>query len=162
MKQPRVRRGFTRGRRLWLCFALALGMALGSQAAAAKGCARETPLSAEVHLIAPGAEVPEDIARFAGIWSGEAVAERGGLCTTLVVEEVLASGYARVIVSVGTSAALDERLPWFLRATGRVVDGELRTQLSFPTPGVPLSSSPIASLARRSRSGRRAMTGPRP
>jgi hypothetical protein len=51
---------------------------------------------------------------------------RGAFCTTLVLEEVLANGYARVIVSVGTSAAWDEPLPWFLRATGGVVDGELR------------------------------------
>jgi hypothetical protein len=65
------------------------------------------------------------------------VDERGGLCTTLVVEEVLANGYARVIVSVGTSAAWDIRLPWFLRATGRVVDGALRVHVSSPTPGVP-------------------------
>jgi hypothetical protein len=115
---------------------VALVLALGTQATEARECARETPLPAEVHLIAPGSEVPEAVARFAGIWSGEAVDERGSLCRTLVVEEVLASGYARVIVSVGTSAALDERLPWFLRATGRVVDGELRVQLSFPFPGV--------------------------
>jgi hypothetical protein len=81
--------------------------------------------------------VPEAVARFAGIWSGEAVDERGSICHTLVVEEVLARGYARVIFSVGTSAAWDERLPWFLRATGRVVDGALRVQVSLPTPGVP-------------------------
>jgi hypothetical protein len=129
MNPPRVRRGFTRGRRLWLCLALSLGLALLAQAAAAKGCARETPLPAEVHLIAPVAEVPEDIARFAGIWSSEAVDERGSICNTLVVEEVLANGYARVIFSIGTSAALHVRLPWFLRATGRVVDEELLVQL---------------------------------
>lgn len=136
MNQQPLQHGCTTGRRLWLCLALALGLALSTQAAEAKECARETPLPAEVRLIAPGAEVPEAIARFAGIWSGEAGDERGSLCTTLVVEEVLANGYARVIVSVGTSAAWDEPLPWFLRATGRVIDGALRVQLSLPTPGV--------------------------
>jgi len=135
MKQQTLQHGFTTGHHLWVVMTVALGLALGSQAAAARECARETPLPAEVHLIAPGAEVPEAVARFAGIWSGEAVDERGSLCTTLVVEGVLANGYARVIVSVGTSAAWDMRLPWFLRATGRVVDGELRVQLPFPTPG---------------------------
>jgi hypothetical protein len=137
MSQHTLQHGFTTGRQLWLVVALALGLTLSTQAAAAKECARETPLPAEVHLIAPGSELPEGVARFAGIWSGEAVAERGGLCTTLVVEEVLANGYARVIVSVGTSATLDEPLPWFLRATGRVVDGDLQVQLALPTPGVP-------------------------
>ena len=141
MNQPTLQHRFTTGRYWRLVIAVVstvvAGLALSTQAAAARECARETPMPTEVHLIAPGAEVPEAIARFAGIWSGEAVDERGSLCTTLVVEEVLANGYARVIVSVGTSAAWDIRLPWFLRATGRVVDGELRVQLSFPTPGVP-------------------------
>jgi hypothetical protein len=121
----------------WLVLALTIGLTLGTQAAEARECARETPLPAELHLLAPGSEVPEGVARFAGIWSGEVVAERGGLCTTLVVEEVLAGGYARVLVSVGTSAALDDRLPWFLRTTGRVVDGALRVDLPSPTRGVP-------------------------
>lgn len=39
---------------LWLCSVVALGLALGTQAAEARECARETPLPAEVHLIAPG------------------------------------------------------------------------------------------------------------
>jgi hypothetical protein len=128
---------FTPGHHLWLCIAVAGALALSTSATAATECARETPLPAEVYLIAPGSEVPEAIAGFAGIWSGEEVDERGSLCHTLVVEEILANGYARVIFSVGTSAAWDVRLPWFLRATGRVVDGELRVQLSLPTPGVP-------------------------
>jgi Beta-lactamase len=136
MHPPPLRPIFTSGRHLWLCIAVAGALALSTSATAARECARETPLPAEVHLIAPGAEVPEDIAWFAGIWSGEAEDERGSICTTLVVEEALTSGYAQVIFSMGTSAALHVRLPWFLRATGRVVDGELRVQLALPIPGV--------------------------
>jgi hypothetical protein len=136
MHPPPLRPIFTSGRHLWLCIAVAGALALSTSATAARECARETPLPAEVHLIAPGAEMPEDIARFAGIWSGEAEDERGSICTTLVVEEALTSGYAQVIFSMGTSAALHVRLPWFLRATGRVVDGELRVQLALPIPGV--------------------------
>jgi hypothetical protein len=79
MNRPRVRHGFTRGCRLWLCLALSLGMdiavthglALAPQAATAKECHRETPLPADVRLSAPGSEVPEAVARFAGIGSGE-------------------------------------------------------------------------------------------
>jgi hypothetical protein len=100
MHRQTGRHGFRTAPFLRLVIALTIGLALSCQAATAKECARETPLPAEVHLIAPGADVPEAVARFAGIWSGEVAAERGGLCTTLVVEEVLASGFARVIVSV--------------------------------------------------------------
>jgi len=74
MNRPRVRLDLSRGRRLWLCLALSLGMdiavtqglALATQAAKAKECHRETPLPAAVRLIAPGPQVPEGPARFAG------------------------------------------------------------------------------------------------
>jgi hypothetical protein len=48
-----------------------------------------------------------------------------GQCHTLVVEEVFANGYAWVIYGYGASAALNIRLPGFLRTTGRIVDGIL-------------------------------------
>jgi hypothetical protein len=50
----------TTGCSLWVVITVALGLALGHQATAARECARETPLPAEVPLIAPGAEVPHD------------------------------------------------------------------------------------------------------
>jgi hypothetical protein len=56
----------------------------------------------------------------------------GGLCHTLVVEEVLANGYARVIYSVGTSVALGVSLPVFVRVTGRIVNETLRFHLPEP------------------------------
>jgi len=62
---------FTTGRHLWLCVMVALGLALGTQAATAKECRRETPLPADVRLIAPDSEVPEAMARFAVYWEGE-------------------------------------------------------------------------------------------
>ena len=70
MNQQRYQHGLTTGRCLWLVITVALGLALGSQAAAAKECLQETPLPVDVHLIAPGPEVPEAMARFAGVWSG--------------------------------------------------------------------------------------------
>ena len=135
MNRPRVRRELLRGRRLWLCLAMSLGMdiavthglALATQAATARECHRETPLPADVRLIAPGPEVPEAVARFAGAWIGAALDNgKEALCHTLVVEEVYANGFARVIFSVGTYADLDLRQPNFWYTTGRIVDGKLR------------------------------------
>jgi hypothetical protein len=118
---------------------LALGLALGTQAAAAKECHKETPLPADVRLMAPGPQVLEAVARFAGAWIGAWVDQEGRevLCHTLVVEEVLANGYARVIASFGTSAAANTPLPGFRRATGRIVDGTLRFRLPIPVPEPP-------------------------
>jgi Beta-lactamase len=136
MRQQRGQDALTRERRRWLSIALSLGMGMavaygvapGSQAAAARECHRETPMPADVRLSAPAPEVPEVIARFAGAWIGE-WEQSGGLCHTLVVEEVLAHGDARVIYSVGTSVDLNIRLPGYWRASGSIANGELRFHL---------------------------------
>jgi Beta-lactamase len=130
MSQQRCQHGLTTGRYLWLVMAVAVGLAPGSQAAAAKECHRETPLPSDVRLIAPGSEVPEAAARFAGAWTG-AWRDKGreALCHTLVVEEVLANGYARVILSHGSSADWDVRLPNFWYITGRIIDGALHVRV---------------------------------
>ena len=129
----RYQHGITTERCLWFVIAVALGLALGTPAAAAKECQHETPLPADVRLIAPGPEVPEAMARFAGAWTVAWLDEgREALCHTLVVEEVFANGYARVIYSVGTHAGWNIRQPQFWRATGRIVDGVLRFHLPVP------------------------------
>jgi hypothetical protein len=92
------RRGCITRRQVWLIITVTLGLALGTQAAAATECPRETPVPTDVRLITPGPEVPEPVARFAGVWTGE-WEHSGGLCHTLVVEEVLANGSARVLYS---------------------------------------------------------------
>src|SRR5437016_10536347 len=93
MHGPMPQHRFTTGRHLWLCVMVALGLALGTQAATAKECRRETPLPADVRLIAPDSEVPEAMARFAGAWLDVWLDEGSeALCHTLVVEEVLAGG----------------------------------------------------------------------
>jgi hypothetical protein len=125
MNEPMWQHRCTRGHQVWLIITVMLGLALGTQAAAAKECQRETPLPAEVQLVAPAPEVPEALARFAGVWTGEWEGS-GGLCHTLVVEEVLANGFARVTSSAGTSVSLNIPLPGFFRVTGRIVDGVLR------------------------------------
>src|SRR3989442_8947724 len=128
MHGPMPQHRFTTGRHLWVAMTVAPGLALCTQAAMAKECQRETPLPADVRLSAPGPEMPEAVARFAGAWSGERE-DSGGLCHTLVVEEVWANGYARVIYSVGTSVALGVPLPRFVRVTGKIVNGTLRLHL---------------------------------
>src|SRR5262245_55772466 len=125
MHEPMRQHRCTRGHQVWLIISVSLGLALGTQAAAAKECQRETPLPADVQLIAPTPEVPEAFTKFAGVWTGE-WEDSGGLCHTLVVEEVLANGFARVTLSAGTSVSLGIPLPGFFRVTGRIVDGILR------------------------------------
>jgi hypothetical protein len=136
MNRPMSQHEITRGRYLWPVITVALGLALSTPVAGAKECQRETPLPADVRLIAPGPQVPETMARFAGVWTGE-WEQTGGLCQTLVVEEVFANGYARVIHSHGISpdlAAVDPnaRLPEFGRVTGRIIDGTLRFHEPIP------------------------------
>src|SRR6266478_3404704 len=102
--------GCMTGHQVWLIITVTLGLALGTQAAAAKECQRETPLPMDVRLLAPGPEVTEAVARFAGVWTGE-WEHSGEFCHTLVVEEVLANGDARVISSYGTSVTVNIHLP---------------------------------------------------
>jgi hypothetical protein len=113
--------------------------AFATGSADAKNCPRETPLPADTRITAPAADVPADAARFSGAWTG-AFKDRtntDGACHTLVVEEVFANGYARVIFSAGTHEPWGIRLPTHARATGRVVDGVLRFQLrGVPPPGL--------------------------
>jgi hypothetical protein len=116
---------------VWLCISIALGLALASQPAAPTECQRQTRLPADVGLVAPGPEVPEAVVRFAGVWSGE-WERTDGFCHTLIVEEVFANGFSRVISSHDTSLALSVPLPRFWRATGRIVDGTLRFHEPIP------------------------------
>src|SRR5262245_41359444 len=87
---------------------------------------QETQPPVDVKLTSPGANVPADLARFAGAWTG---AWDGDVCSTLVIEEVFGNGVARVVYSRGTSEALKIRQPNYWRATGRIADGVLRFKL---------------------------------
>ena len=66
MNGPMQQHSCTISRQVWLIIAVTLGLALGMQVAAAKECHHETPLPADVRIIAPGPEVPAAVARFAG------------------------------------------------------------------------------------------------
>src|SRR5215467_740507 len=95
-------------------------------AAAAKDCTRETPLPADVKLTPPGPNVPADLARFAGAWTGT---WDGDICSTLAVEDVFSNGVARLVYSRGPSEALKVYQPRYWRATARIADGVLRFKL---------------------------------
>jgi len=97
---------FTAALHAWLCISIALGLALASQAPAATECQRQRPLPVDVVLVTPGPQVPEAVARFAGVWIGE-WERTDGFCHTLIIEEVFANGFARVLHSHGASLALN-------------------------------------------------------
>lgn len=140
--------------RVAACLLLALGMgqpalgqppANGSQTRSAKAsepretragekdCSSATPLPQDTAITPVGADVPTAVAGFSGGWQGSwrNRTSADGPCTTLVVEEVLANGYARVVYSIG---AFDPYvlLPRYWRLSGRVVDGVLSFTLPAP------------------------------
>lgn len=116
-----------------VALALVLLAFIGPRDASARDCRDETPLPPDVRLIAPGADVPADVARFAGAWVGPWTGLLTGdrSCGSLVVEEVLPSGHARVIYSRGAWEPLKIKFPRYWRATGRIVDGSL--EFALPT-----------------------------
>jgi hypothetical protein len=106
-------------------------MLMGAVTAAhAKDCAGAIPLPADMTITPPAADVSADIARFSGAWGGVWAPKGGGdgPCGVLVVEEVLANGYMRLVYSIGASDPLSPQ-PRAWRASGRVVDGVLRFEL---------------------------------
>src|ERR1700730_10549121 len=112
-----------------------LTLALAPPAAAATKDARHsTPLPDDVRLRAPAPDVPADVARFAGAWSGVRL-DPGGeevRCQPLIVEEVFPNGYAWIVHSRGAHPGWNLSHPTSWRATGRVADGLLR--FALPTP----------------------------
>jgi hypothetical protein len=100
--------------------------------ASAKECTHATPLPADTTIAPPAVDVPADVARFSGAWSGVWTGPTGGPCTALVVEEVLANGYARVVYSIGVFDP-HVRLPRYWRATGRIVNSVLSFGLPAPS-----------------------------
>jgi hypothetical protein len=130
-------------------------------AAAARDCRDETPLPPDVRLIAPAADVPADIARFAGVWVGpwkEAGADT--LCATLVVEEVLPSGHARLVYN-GTWAA--DPVPGHLQARdGRRWKRALRAAvIGRPPLAYRFTAGALAGRDPRRRPPRRRRSRPR-
>ncbi|MHC4984381.1 MAG: hypothetical protein ACYTF6_14590 [Planctomycetota bacterium] len=103
---------------------ICLVTAVGGSLAAAKDCRPETPIPSDTELIAPAGNVPDEIARFAGVWNG-AWRDRDA-CTNLVVEELHPNGFVRIVYSYGAYEPRDVPRVGFFRTTGRIVDGGLR------------------------------------
>ena len=89
-------------------------------AAAVAEC--DTPLPDEVCIVAPGSDVPAELARFSGAWGD---CKWGGqLCNTLVTEMVAADG------AIDATYSWDESREWgaapgFSRISARVTGGKL-------------------------------------
>jgi hypothetical protein len=123
-----ARASFTVG----LIVALIVGLAAAAPSEG-KDCQSDTMLPSDVRVTIPGADVPASAARFSGTWNGlwKDKDRDDGLCRTLVVEDVLANGFARVVYSHGTYEGWKVRQPNFWRASGRVVDGVLRLEVPY-------------------------------
>ena len=115
-----------------------LMLVLATPAFAAVDCRGATPLPADLRLVAPGGDVPAGLAAFAGGWNGlwKDPAGAGDLCNTLLVEEILADGHARVVYSIGWAPKMGGGAPNFWRATG-VIAGDVLT-VRLPEPERPV------------------------
>src|SRR5919197_2118175 len=116
--------------------ALLLGVSVGANA---QECVHALLLPVDMTIRPPAADVPADLAPFSGAWGGvwRDDAGRPRACTALVVEEVFANGYVRVVYSVGVFAPSLLR-PRSWRAAGRVIAGTLRVELPVE-PQTPLT-----------------------
>ena len=127
--------------------AVLLVVAAGLRPAEARDCRDETPLPADVKLIAPGPDIAPEAVRFSGAWTGAwKEQDADTLCATLVVEELLPSGHARVIYGHGTWEPLGIRVPGYWRA--RVASSTACS--TSPCPSRIGQRSPIRSPAARS------------
>jgi hypothetical protein len=69
-----------------------LVVAVGPRPAEARDCRDETPLPADVKLIAPGPDIAPEAARSAGAWTGAwKEQDTDTICATLVVSRTTAS-----------------------------------------------------------------------
>ena len=115
---------------LWVTLTALLVVAL-PRVAAALVCEGTMPLPDDVRVVAPATDVPQELARFSGAWSG-AWRDKGGVdtqCNTLVIEQVHANGFLRVVYSVGASPRMGSGTPYVARTTARVADGTVRIVL---------------------------------
>lgn len=112
-------------------------LARAASAEAALDCRHALPLPDDVRLVPPAADVPADVARFAGAWSGGWTDRKGNeaQCSMLVVEEVFANGYARSIYSIGGTGSLGSGIPNVWRVTGRIEGDVLLFSLPIPAGG---------------------------
>src|SRR5262249_5785656 len=94
-----------------------LALVAAPLSARALECQGAVPLPNDIRLVRPAADVPSAIARFAGAWSGawRDTNGRDTQCNALVVEEVHANGFARVVYGVSASTAPGGTMPYVVR-----------------------------------------------
>ena len=109
---------------LWI----AAAPASASAPASPPDCRLHTPRPDDAKLTPPGPEVPAEVARYAGVWTGAWLTEQGedALCSSLIVERVHGNGFAEVIYSYGAYEPWNLLTPGYFRAAARVTDGVLR------------------------------------
>ena len=97
-------------------------------------------LPPNIHIVAPGPGVPKELAAFSGKWTGAWVARSQSRQRSrdhvLIVEEIRGTT-ANVVMAWGAGFQIEDtvnRMPAWLRVTGRFVDGVLR--INFPALGV--------------------------
>lgn len=90
-------------------------------------CHRATPIPSDARIEVPAVDVPTEMARFSGAWTGffRDAADEPQLCHNLVVERVLPNGMAQVVYSHGYHLPWDVPTPEFLRMDGRIEDDGL-------------------------------------
>jgi len=116
---------------LLLVFALAVAFttpATDAVAEPSRNCRALVPVPGDASVEVPTQAVPQDIARFSGVWIGTwfGKAKKPTLCAGIVVERLHASGIAQVIYTYGAHAPWRTPLPNHYRTFGRVQDGTLQ------------------------------------
>ena len=119
------------------CALLLLGACASTEVGTNSGssCYNTSPLPEEASVIVPpGQDVPENLARFSGIWTDGRWSAwgfddaAGPLCGTLVVSEVNKDGSASVIYSWGDAPSWGITKGW-LRRNARIVGDEMLVKL---------------------------------
>ena len=107
-----------------LTLVAACSITLSSTAALAEEC--ETPLPGGYEVESPGANVPEEFARYSGKWGNGKW--DGNLCHTLVVTSVTENGDVSVIYSWGKYWKWGIKQPDYTHHKGTIVDGKLKLE----------------------------------
>ena len=83
-----------------------------------------TPTPSNMYITPPGADVPDEYAKFSGVWKDGKW--DGILCSLLAVEEVLPDGRVTFVYSWGVASRWRIHEPGYVRWSGKIKDGKLK------------------------------------
>lgn len=86
-----------------------------------------TPTPGDMYITRPGADVPEEYAKFSGIWKDGKW--DGILCHLLAVESIEASGRVTFVYTWGIASRWRIHEPGYVRRSGKIEDGKLKATL---------------------------------